>query len=349
MTFIYHGRVDRRKGVLDLLDAVEGLERAHVVISGIGPDLDVAAERARGMTHVRFTGYAGYDDAPAILRQGDVFVSPTYAEGFSNTILEAMATGLPTVSTHSVGVVDCLRDEDNALLVQPGDVTGLRSALVRLRDDDALRERLATAALAEVRERYTWGRVAAHVDLSTARSLASRRPRLDAARTPRGLPIPRDTAPPMRMLALSPHLDDAVFSCGATLARLADRGARVALVTPFTRSVPDPRGFALACQTDKGLQPGIDYMALRRAEDHAAAGVLGIADVVHLDLPEAPHRGYNSAAELFGTAREDDTIDQAIRAQLSELDQPELVLPARPRGQRRPSSLIAAIPERWRP
>jgi glycogen synthase len=163
VTFIYHGRVDRRKGVLDLLDAVEGLERARVVISGIGPDLDAAAERARGMTHVRFTGYAGYDDAPAILRQGDVFVSPTYAEGFSNTILEAMATGLPTVSTHSVGVVDCLRDEDNALLVKPGDVSGLRSALIRLRDDDALRERLAVTALAEVRERYTWGRVAAHV------------------------------------------------------------------------------------------------------------------------------------------------------------------------------------------
>lgn len=163
VTFIFHGRVDRRKGVLDFIDAVEGLERARVVISGIGPDLDAAAERARGMTHVRFTGYAGYDDAPAILREGDVFVSPTYAEGFSNTILEAMATGLPTVSTHSVGVVDCLRDEDNALLVKPGDVSGLRAALVRLRDDDALRERLAATALAEVRERYTWGRVAAQI------------------------------------------------------------------------------------------------------------------------------------------------------------------------------------------
>jgi glycosyltransferase involved in cell wall biosynthesis len=163
VTFIYHGRVDRRKGVLDLVDAVEGLERTRVVISGIGPDLDAAVERARGMSHVRFTGYAGYDDAPAILRQGDVFVSPTYAEGFSNTILEAMATGLPTVSTHSVGVVDCLRDGDNALLVDPGDVPALRSALVRLRDDDALRMRLAATALAEVRERYTWSGVASQI------------------------------------------------------------------------------------------------------------------------------------------------------------------------------------------
>jgi LmbE family N-acetylglucosaminyl deacetylase len=154
----------------------------------------------------------------------------------------------------------------------------------------------------------------------------------------------------VRVLALSPHLDDAVFSCGATLARLADRGVRVALVTAFTRSVPSPSGFALTCQTDKGVHPETDYMALRRAEDRAAADVLGLADVVHLDLPEAPHRGYHSAAELFGAPREDDAIDRPLRAHLSELGQPELALAPRGLGghvdHRR---LIEAIPERWRP
>jgi LmbE family N-acetylglucosaminyl deacetylase len=152
----------------------------------------------------------------------------------------------------------------------------------------------------------------------------------------------------VRVLALSPHLDDAVFSCGATIARLADRGARVALITAFTRSVPDPRGFALACQTDKGLHPDADYMALRRAEDRTAASRLGVAEVIHLDLPEAPHRGYESPAELFGSPREDDRIDRVVGACLGELGQPELVLAPRGLGShvdhRR---LIDAIPERW--
>ena len=76
-------------------------------------------------------------------------------------------------------------------------------------------------------------------------------------------------------LALSPHLDDAAFSCGGTLARLAAAGWRVTLCTAFTRSVPDPTGFALACQLDKGLGPEVDYMALRRAEDDAACAALG--------------------------------------------------------------------------
>ena len=154
----------------------------------------------------------------------------------------------------------------------------------------------------------------------------------------------------MRTLALSPHLDDAVFSCGATLARLVDRGIHVTLLTAFTRSLPNPDGFALACQTDKGVPPETDYMALRRAEDHAAAHVLGVAEVIHLDLPEAPHRGYDSAIELFGTPRDDDTVDRVIRTYLDELDHPELVLAPRALGghvdHRR---LIKAIPEAWTP
>ena len=51
-----------------------------------------------------------------------------------------------------------------------------------------------------------------------------------------------------------------------TLAALADAGHEVTVLTCFTRSVPDPTGFALACQLDKGLPAEADYMALRRAD-----------------------------------------------------------------------------------
>jgi len=129
-------------------------------------------------------------------------------------------------------------------------------------------------------------------------------------------------------LALSPHLDDAAFSCGGTLARLARAGWRVVVATVFTASVPDPRGFALACQLDKGLGPEIDYMALRRAEDAAAMRALG-ATPVWLPFREAPHRGYDSAPALFaGVRREDSIVDDlapALAALLAE-QSPDLVL-----------------------
>ncbi|GJG87769.1 GlcNAc-PI de-N-acetylase [Gemmatimonadetes bacterium T265] len=107
-------------------------------------------------------------------------------------------------------------------------------------------------------------------------------------------------------LFVSPHLDDVAFSCGAAFAALAARGWDAHLVTLFTRSVPDPRGFALACQTDKGLGPGVDYMALRRAEDAAAARALGAASVRWLAHAEAPHRGYESAPALFAGVHDAD-------------------------------------------
>ena len=93
-------------------------------------------------------------------------------------------------------------------------------------------------------------------------------------------------------LLVSPHLDDAAFSCGGLAAMLARAGWRVVIATLFTRSVHPATGFALACQRDKGLADEVDYMALRRAEDVSAVACLG-AEAWHGDLPEAPHRGYD--------------------------------------------------------
>ncbi|MGY1668962.1 glycosyltransferase family 4 protein [Geodermatophilus sp. SYSU D00696] len=171
---LFHGRVDRRKGVLDLLEALP--DGVRLVVSGIGPDLDEA--RARADERTTFLGYVPPDEAPAVYRRADVFVSPTYSEGFSNTLLEAMASGLPTVSTDSVGVVDCLRHEENGLLHAPGDVAGLRSALDRLLADGDLRTRLATTALEDVRRLYSWPVLARSVD-DVYRSVAGTTPSAD--------------------------------------------------------------------------------------------------------------------------------------------------------------------------
>ncbi len=116
----------------------------------------------------------------------------------------------------------------------------------------------------------------------------------------------------MRVTAVSPHLDDAAFSAGGTLAALAAAGHEVTVVTCFTASVPAPQGFALACQLDKGLPADVDYMALRRDEDAAAMAVLG-ATPLHLGLPEAPHRGYGSAPDLFAGVHDGDEVWRTVR------------------------------------
>ena len=160
---LYHGRVDTRKGVLDLLAAAAQLraegERFRLLISGIGPTFDETAAEigALGLSGcAEMTGYVEYERVPEVYRRAGIFVSPTYAEGFSNTILEAMASGLAVVSCQSVGVVDCIRDGENGLLTAPGDRAGLAAALRRVLRDRDLRRRLAEQALAECRAVYSW-------------------------------------------------------------------------------------------------------------------------------------------------------------------------------------------------
>ncbi len=130
------------------------------------------------------------------------------------------------------------------------------------------------------------------------------------------------------LLAISPHLDDAVFSAGALLWSLRRRGWRVVVATVFTGNVERPTGFALDCQLDKGLSADIDYMALRREEDRHACAAID-AEPRHLPLLEAPHRGYANAAALFGSVQSTDHVQDQVQAELLTVladVQPDLVL-----------------------
>ena len=133
------------------------------------------------------------------------------------------------------------------------------------------------------------------------------------------------TSPPTALF-LSPHLDDVAFSATRRLGNLAVAGWQCVVLTIFTRSVPNPSGFALACQTDKGINPAADYMQIRRDEDAAYAATLnsGLSpkhpiEVLHGDLPEAPHRGYGDAPALFGDFRRSDTIASRIAPLINDV------------------------------
>jgi glycogen(starch) synthase len=167
VTLLFHGTVQASKGVLDLLDAVALLRQdgvgVRLLVSGPGPDTGLVAERVRELgldADVELLGAVDYGRAPELYRRGDMFVSPSYAEGFPVTILEAMASGLPVVSTDVVGVRDCVRPEDNGVLVPRGDPFALAAGIRRLITDDVLRRRLAERAHSDVRLRWSWPVVA---------------------------------------------------------------------------------------------------------------------------------------------------------------------------------------------
>lgn len=99
-------------------------------------------------------------ETAAAMAAADIFVLPSLFEGTPLTLIEAMWSGLPVVTTATAGMKDVVRHDEDGLLVQPGDVESLTSAIQRLSQDGELCRRLGVAAHAAAVEQYTWRRAA---------------------------------------------------------------------------------------------------------------------------------------------------------------------------------------------
>ena len=156
---LFAGRLVPRKGVPYLLEAWREVSPefpdARLLILGDGPlldDLMGLATRLGVFGTVHFHGRV--DNVPEYLRAADVFVLPSLQEGMSNSLLEAMASGLPAVASRIGGVVDVVVDGKNALLADPGDRTALSESLRRVLRSAELRERLSQHAIETIRASF---------------------------------------------------------------------------------------------------------------------------------------------------------------------------------------------------
>jgi glycosyltransferase involved in cell wall biosynthesis len=91
-------------------------------------------------------------DVPGLFASAHVVVHPSYREGLSNSILEAMGEGVPVIASRVGGSPELVHDGETGLLVSPGCPTSIMQALQKLLADSELRTRLGTAGLAFVRK-----------------------------------------------------------------------------------------------------------------------------------------------------------------------------------------------------
>ncbi len=182
---VYVGRFEAPKGLFDLLtawiDVRQQLPQALLVMVGYGTLEPALAAIVR--SHPALQGgvyFAGKQtDVAPYLAAADVYVGASREEGLSNTMLEAMAAGLPVVSTAVSGAEDMVEDGVTGYLAPIGDAEQLAAALLRTLSDVEHARRMGARAAALARERFAIERVVErYEELYTGKPAANPAPAL---------------------------------------------------------------------------------------------------------------------------------------------------------------------------
>ena len=164
---LFLGRMDRLKGIYLFLQAVATLRqrgRAFSVLLVGSIEVQDIQDRIRQLgigDVVRLIGPVGKLDVLDYYCASDLFVLPSYLEGISSALIEAMACGVPAVATLVGGNPEVVRDETDGMLIPPGDVGALTSAIERFVADPDLGQKVGASARSRIQERFSLGSMTA--------------------------------------------------------------------------------------------------------------------------------------------------------------------------------------------
>ena len=137
---LYMSKIESKKGALDVLEAspevIEKFPNSKFLFAGDGPDINKIKLLCCEMgleDHVKIMGYLRDKKKAAFLSRGDIFLFPShYDEGMPYALLEAMAAGLPIISTANGGIPDVIENWVNGILIQPKQAGQLARAIIKL-------------------------------------------------------------------------------------------------------------------------------------------------------------------------------------------------------------------------
>ena len=158
-SIIFVGHVVKTKGVFELLEACSKIENINLQLVGyITPEMQVQIETKYRNAHwLTICGEKPYEDVIKEMCKCDVFVLPTYTEGFPNVILESMACGCAIVTTPVGAIPEMLEEEDGkhyGIMVEPRNVEQLKGAIERMLSDADFKNECRANVQQRVNERY---------------------------------------------------------------------------------------------------------------------------------------------------------------------------------------------------
>jgi glycosyltransferase involved in cell wall biosynthesis len=167
---LFLARVEKEKGIYEALETYRLLKQEHsfvsLVVAGDGSQLNNAIEyaRARQLADVSFVGLVEHAAKYQVLKRADAYLFPSYSEGLPLSVLEAMACGLPIVTSAVGGLRDFFQDGRMGFITQSRDPVILASLLSRLVYDPNLCSRISIFNHKYARDQFTAPQVAARLD-----------------------------------------------------------------------------------------------------------------------------------------------------------------------------------------
>lgn len=165
---LFVGRLTAQKNVTLLLNAVaemrrEATRRISLDIVGDGPlrqELERTVHRLGLVDCVTWHGWRSKEEVAALYRRADCFVNPSLYEGMPNTVLEAMASGLPVIASNVGGNDDLVTSGETGFLFDLSPPSSLRERLIVIKDDPGLRKAMGVRGREIVLSQYSWSAVA---------------------------------------------------------------------------------------------------------------------------------------------------------------------------------------------
>lgn len=175
--FLFVGTIEPRKNVARIIQSWSRIAHEveeYLVIAGregwkVGP-IHLEAERSDFTSRILFPGFIDAEDLPAVMSGATALVYPSLYEGFGIPVAEAMACGVPVLTSNVSSLPEVAGDA--ALLVMPTSVDEMANAMLRLARDTALREEFAAKGLVRARQ-FNWTRAAEETLACYRRVLAS--------------------------------------------------------------------------------------------------------------------------------------------------------------------------------
>ena len=166
---IYVGRLTASKSPATLIEAISTLcgrdvQPFKLELVGDGDQRSTLEQMVidHDLTkYVSFSGWVAHEDLLPHYQEADIFVTATSWEGMPNTVLEAMATGLPIVGTQAPGMDQLVTDGRNGYLIQPNDVSTMADRLWRLIDNPYERQRMGVESRKIAERQFSWDHITA--------------------------------------------------------------------------------------------------------------------------------------------------------------------------------------------